>query len=98
MFLCHFPSSTTDESIEEAWALPSTLSGGARTFLPPDYSGRRSPGLLNPLYGTLAYGGGGVKISVSREAVTDQSVGVPLVAPAKAGAQERKSSNTNDSM
>ena len=29
----------------EAWALPSTLPGGARTFLPPDESGRRSPSL-----------------------------------------------------
>ena len=30
----------------EAWALPSTLSGGARTFLPSDNSERRSPSLL----------------------------------------------------
>src|SRR5919106_1472938 len=64
MFLCHFPSSATGESIAEAWALPSTLSDGARTFLPPDYSGRRSPGLLNPLNGTLAYRDRGVKATV----------------------------------
>ena len=34
MFLCHFPSSAPDSSLAKAWALPSTLPGGARTFLP----------------------------------------------------------------
>jgi len=33
MFLWHFPSPTT--YVAEAWALPSILPGGARTFLPP---------------------------------------------------------------
>ena len=41
MFLCHFPSG------RPAWALPSALPGGARTFLPPPESGERSPGLLD---------------------------------------------------
>ena len=41
MFLCHFPSG------HPAWALPSALPGGARTFLPPPESGERSPGLLD---------------------------------------------------
>ena len=57
MFLCHFPSPTAApthrEPAMEAWELPSTLPGGARTFLPddPDASGpsRRSPGLLGSL-------------------------------------------------
>ena len=42
MFLFHFPSSYL------AWALPSALPGGARTFL-PDESGR-SPDLLDSIY------------------------------------------------
>ena len=32
-----------------AWELPSTLPSGARTFLPPDKSGRRPPSLHGPL-------------------------------------------------
>ena len=36
MFLCHFPSSAPDWSLAKAWGLPSTLPGGARTFLPDD--------------------------------------------------------------
>ena len=42
MFLCHFPSGYP------AWALPSALPGGARTFLPPRFRRReRSPSLLD---------------------------------------------------
>ncbi len=58
MFLCHFPSPggvpMESEPPPEAWALPSTLPRGARTFLPPDESGRRSPGLHVPPIRTLA--------------------------------------------
>jgi len=43
MFLCHFPAG------RPAWVLPSALPGGARTFLPPPFGGRRSPGLLDLL-------------------------------------------------
>ncbi len=32
----------------EAWELPSTLSVGARTFLPPENSRRRPPSLPAP--------------------------------------------------
>ena len=42
MFLWHFPSSRL------ARVLPGTLPGGARTFLPPDKSGRRPPSPLAP--------------------------------------------------
>ena len=41
MFLCHFPSG------HPAWALPSALPGGARTFLPTAEAAERSPGLLD---------------------------------------------------
>ena len=55
MFLCHFPSSSGAlPQPPEAWALPSTLPRGARTFLPPDQSGRRSPSLHCPPIRTLA--------------------------------------------
>ena len=39
MFLCHFPSPARLRRAE-AWALPSTLSGGARTFLPEAFKPR----------------------------------------------------------
>ena len=67
MFLCHFPSSAAAPTYRcataEAWVLPSTLPGGARTFLPdhPDKSEapRRSPGLPGspPHSSTGPYGG-----------------------------------------
>src|SRR3990172_6442270 len=41
MFLCHFPSGCP------AWALPSALPFGARTFLPVTGATERSPGLLD---------------------------------------------------
>ena len=41
MFLCHFPSpGGALPQLPEAWALPSTLPRGARTFLPPSLAGR----------------------------------------------------------
>ena len=46
MFLCHFPSPPVCAA--GAWALPSALPGGARTFL-SDKS-ERSPGLLDYIY------------------------------------------------
>ncbi len=49
MFLCHFPFPiSVQKTYIETWELPSTLPRGARTFLPPDESGRRSPGLHGP--------------------------------------------------
>ena len=47
MFLCHFPfPMQVLRTGIGTWELPSTLPGGARTFLPPDISERRSPSLL----------------------------------------------------
>ncbi len=43
MFLWHYPSGCP------ARVLPGTLPGGARTFLPPDKSGRRPPSPLAPM-------------------------------------------------
>ncbi len=45
-----------------AWELPSTLSGGARTFLPPDESERRPPSPRGPSQKTLAPCYRGVKL------------------------------------
>lgn len=42
MFLCHFPSPAL-HSCAGAWALPSTLSGGARTFLHEAIQASRRP-------------------------------------------------------
>ncbi len=67
MFLCHFPSSIQVEWTEiEAWELPSTLPRGARTFLPPDKSRRRSPGLHDPPFRTLAQAKKRVNLRESR--------------------------------
>ena len=51
------------ETGAEAWALPSTLSGGARTFLPGEVAPRRGghPVLPGLSIGTLAYAHRGVK-------------------------------------
>ncbi len=43
LFLWHYPSG------RPARVLPGTLPGGARTFLPPDESGRRPPSPLAPM-------------------------------------------------
>ena len=67
MFLCHFPSPIPVEWTGiEAWELPSTLPRGARTFLPPDKSRRRSPGLHDPPFRTLAQAKKWVNLRESR--------------------------------
>ena len=63
MFLCHFPSSAG----AEAWGLPSALSGGARTFLPPkvllQVPWNGGPPVCPALSGgRVAQGFGGVKV------------------------------------
>ena len=47
-----------------AWGLPSTLSDGARTFLPSEISKRRPPSPHDPSSKTLAPGYIGVKMTV----------------------------------